>query len=278
MTSKLCPIVLSVLLLTPTMSFGEPVMIPPGTKIYGQFDELVSSDPDQTRVGDVVQGHVWRSVVVDGHTVITAGTPMSLRVSSQMKRRIAGRKGKVTVQALSVPSVDGSEIPLTGGYAEEGENRVVLAGVLAGLVAWPIVFIKGKDAELVPGAIFDASIAAPTTIAVPDQRPTLRLTQVSDLSVDVLYDEIEEKQRDLPLRVTLCDHEWPDQMAVTAVNEVDVSAIPVEVSAVSQDGDCHEAAAGVDLKDLAKHFIRGINRFSLTAGTETVEVVLDVEM
>jgi hypothetical protein len=85
-------------------------------------------------------------VVVDGQTVIAAGAPMLLRVSSQQKRRIAGRRGRVTVEALSVPAVDGTEIVLTGGYAQEGENRIVLAGLLAGLVAWPTVFIKGKEA------------------------------------------------------------------------------------------------------------------------------------
>jgi hypothetical protein len=94
----------------------------------------------------------------------------------------------------------------------------------------------------------------------------------------VLYDEIEEKQRDLPLMISLCDQDWPDTLEVTAVNDAEISAIPVDVGEVTVDGDCRTARGGVRLKDLTEHFILGINRFSVTAGAETVEVVLDVEM
>jgi hypothetical protein len=32
------------------------------------------------------------------------------------------------------------------------------------------------------------------------------------------------------------------------------------------------------MKELASHFTKGINRFTVSAGSESVEVVLDVEM
>ena len=37
-----------------------------------------------------------------------------------------------------------------------GANHTALAVTLCALVAWPLIFIKGKKAELPPGTIFDA--------------------------------------------------------------------------------------------------------------------------
>ena len=263
----------------PMLSHPATVMIPAGTRIFGELDELVTSDVKEFSIGDLVNARVWRNIVVDGQTVIPAGAPMLLQISAIQKRRVFGRPGSVELQAISVTAMDGTEIFLDGGYDKRAQGRIALSATLAALVVWPALFIKGQEAVLEPGMVFDAAIPANTNITVPDdQPPTLRLTVVSDLSVDVLYDQIEEKQRDLPLRVTLCDQEWTDQLAVTAVNENSIPAIPIEITAVDQDGDCYVATGGINLKDLTEHFARGINRFSVTAGDETAEIVLDVEM
>jgi hypothetical protein len=114
----------------------------------------------------LVQGRVWRNVVVDGETVVRAGTPMVLRISDISKRRIAGRGGDVEIRAVSV----------------------------------------------------------------------------------------------------------------TAVNERPIDAIPVRLGAAQEARDCRAATGRVDLKALSSHFTRGINRFTVDAAGDTVEVVLDVEM
>ena len=263
----------------PIAGHTATLTIPAGTRIYGVIDDLVTSDPKKNSVGDIINGHVWRNIVVDGQTVIAAGSPMLLRISSLQKRRIAGRKGSVTVQAVSVLSTDGTEIFLGGGYDKEGSERIVLVGLLAGLVLLPLVFIRGKNAELAPGTVFDASLIASANVVVPDDRPpTLRLGQFSDLSVEVLYDEMEEGQRDLPIRITLCTEDWAETIAVTSVNESDIPPIPIEVVEPEQENGCYIATGSVDLKDLAEHFTVGINRFLINADEETDEVILDFEM
>lgn len=258
---------------------AQTVTIPAGTKVMGELDQQVTSNQKRFEVGDIVRGHVWRNVVVDGHTVIAAGAPMLLRVSDITKRKIAGRGGDVEVRAVSVAAVDGTEIFLDGGYDKQASHRTALSASLSALVFWPAIFIRGKEAVLEPGTVFDASVPANTRVAVSSERPrAIRLAPPSDLSAEVLYDQVEEKARYLPVQVTLCDRSWNDDVQVTAVNDVGISPISLEVSALAQEGACHVATGGIDLKSLTQHFRRGINTFSLASSGETVEVILDIEM
>jgi hypothetical protein len=255
------------------------VTIPAGTRIFGELQQLVSSDVKEFAVGDFVTGRVWRNIVVDGQTVITAGAPMTLQVSAIQKRRTFGRAGSVEVRAVSVTSIDGNEIFLDGGYDKRGESRVVLSSTLAALVAWPTLFIKGREAELPPGTIFDAAIPANTNVTVPDeQRPTLRLGNMSSLTAEILYDELTEDSKSLPVRVRLCEQNWPSQFEISEVNDMAIDSIEIEIISDSTDEECLVRHGTIDLKDLSEHFGKGINRFTVAAGSETAEVILDVEM
>lgn len=259
--------------------YADTVTIPAGTKLMGELDQQVTSNEKHFQVGDIVRGRVWRNVVVDGYTVIEAGTPMMLRVSSITKRKIAGRGGDVEVQAVSVTAVDGTEIFLDGGYDKQASHRTALSASLSALVFWPAIFIRGKEAVLDPGTIFDATIPANTRITVAADRPrAIRIEPQSDLSAEVLYDEIEEKARQLPMRVTLCDQPWNNDVQVAKVNDVAIAPIAFDAEAVSQQGACHVATGGIDLKKLTEHFRRGINMFTVASGGETTEVILDIEM
>ena len=204
---------------------------------------------------------------------------MTLRVSDITKRKVAGRGGDVEIQAVSVTAVDGKEIFLDGGYDKQGSHRTALSASLSALVFWPAIFIRGKEAVLEPGTIFDATIPENTRITVAADRPrAIRLAPQSDLSAEVLYDQIEDKARRLPLRVTLCDQPWNDDVHVATVNDAAIAPIAFEAEAVSQQGACQIATGGVDLKALTEHFRRGINMFTLASGNEATEVILDIEM
>jgi hypothetical protein len=258
---------------------GATLTIPSGTRIFGELQQEVSSDVKRFEVGDMVTAHVWRNVVVDGQTVVSAGTPMVLQISDITKRKAFGRGGNVELRAVSVTAVDGTEIFLDGGYDKKGENRIALSATLFALVAWPTAFIKGKEAILAPGTVFDASIPANTNVMVADSsRPTIRLTAISDLTVEVLYDELSEDSKELPIRASLCDRPWRDDATVTAVNDAPIEPIIVEIDARQWDGACETATGRIDLKDLSEHFAKGINRFTVTVAGEDAEVILDVEM
>jgi hypothetical protein len=279
--ARRCTAVISALLAAPIAAFGQSttIAVPPGTKVYGVLDQQVTSNQRQTRVGDTVSARVWRNVLVDGETVIPAGTPIEVRVSEVQKRRIAGRPGHVALQAVSVRASDGTEIFLDGGYDQRGQRRIALAASLAAFVAWPTIFIRGKEAELPPGMVFDASVPAATRVTVASTgRPTLRLNFTSNLSVEVLYDEITEEQTDLPMTITQCDSPWNQTVSVSAVNERSIDPLTVAISDPVASSSCTTARGTVALRPLAQHFERGINRFSVTSGEETAEVILDIEM
>lgn len=266
-------------LVLPGISCGGTLTIPSGTKLYGELEQQITSNEKEFSVGQAVLGRAWRNVTVNGQTVIAAGAPMVLKISSITKRKIAGRGGDVKVRAMSVTAIDGSEINLDGGYDKSAGNRIALAASLSALVLWPLIFIRGKEAVLDVGTVFDASVPANTNVAVADDRPhTLRIAHTSNLAADVLYDEVDDKSKALPLKVTMCDQEWISSATITQVNDKDIPGLPIALAAPSADGQCNSARGTVGMKELASHFTKGINRFTVSAGSESVEVVLDVEM
>jgi hypothetical protein len=255
------------------------VTVPAGMKVFGELEQEVTSDLDEFSVGDTVRGRVWRNVVVDGSTVIEAGAPMTLRIAEIRKRKIAGRGGNVTIQAVAVTAVDGSEVFLEGGYDRQGSHRTGLTASLSALVFWPAIFIRGKEAVLEPGTVFDASVPANINIEVGAARPrTIRIASDETLSAEVLYDEVQEDAKELPLRLALCGADWQNVAAVTAVNDKQIPALSISLAAPEASDECSSARGVVDLKELSEHFTRGINRFTVESAGKTAEVVLDVEM
>lgn len=279
MCTRLLVFILVACNLAPAQVLSATVTIPAGTKLMGELDQQVTSNPRKFEVGDIVRGHVWRNVIVDGHTVIEAGAPLTLRISDLKKRRIAGRGGDVEIRAVSVTAADGTEIFLDGGYDKQASHRTALSASLSALVFWPAIFIRGKEAVLEAGTIFDASVPANTRIdLVGESSRTIRLSTFSGMNAEILYDDIDDTARHLPMRVTLCDRSPLDSVHVDAVNDAPVESIAFVVDTTRNDGNCHVATGSIDLKALGEHFRRGINRFTLSTENESTEVILDIEM
>lgn len=254
------------------------LIIPRGTVVFGELDERITSSQRKFRVGYPVDGHVWKDVVVDGHTVIAAGTPIVLRISKLSSSSPGGRGGTLEIMAVSVKAVDGSEISLTGGYDQSGGDRYGLTRALSYLL-WPSAFLPGRRAVLDVGTVFDASIPADTRITIPDDAlPTLKLTDLPDLTVDILYDEIDQREGTLPLALTLCNRDFTREADITSVNDAKIRPILVTIISSRRGDPCHELRGRVNLEALRKELKPGINRFSVTmAGVES-SVVLNVEM
>ena len=254
---------------------GETVSIPFGTTVFIELEQRVTSKKKETAEGDVVRAHVWRDVRVGGNMVIEAGTPVFTRVSEVKKAKIAGRKGRVHLESLNVVAVDGSDLPLDGGYDRSGRGRMGLSIALAAVVALPLIFIRGKQAVLEPGTIFDALVRGGMEVEVPREasaRP--KLTVAQELVVTVLYDDMnpDEKIKFLPLKLVANEFEITEA-AVVAVNGEEIEAIPIAIQ-----GDATTTVLGmVDFKQLSKHFSKGMNRLGIEAGGERTEVLLEIE-
>jgi hypothetical protein len=266
------------ILIASTAVLSDELVIPRGTVVFGELDERITSNGNKFRVGYPVDGHVWRDVIVDGHTVIPAGTPIVLRISKLSGSRAGGRGGALEIMAVSVKAVDGSEITLSGGYDQAGNDRYGLARGLS-MILWPSAFLPGRRAVLDVGTVFDAAIPADTRVTIPDDElPTLKLTESPDLVVDVVYDEINQREGSLPLALTLCNRDFTREAHVTVVNDAEIRPILVAIITGQRGDPCHEFRGRVNLESLREHFAPGINRFSVSMGGAEGSVVLNVEM
>jgi hypothetical protein len=265
-------------LFAPAYTLAGELVIPRGTVVFGELAERITSNGNKFRVGYPVDGHVWKDVIVDGHKVIAAGTPLVMRISKLNGSGTGGRGGALEIMAVSVKAGDGTEISLSGGYGDAGNDRYGLARGLS-MILWPSAFLPGRRAVLDVGTVFDASIPADTRVSIPDDElPTLKLTALADLSVDVVYDEIDDKEGSLPLELTLCNKPFTREASVSAVNEAEVRPILVTVVTGKRGEPCHVFRARVNLESLREHFDPGINRFSVSMGGAVASTVLNVEM
>lgn len=264
---------------------GQPaladwVTLPAGTVVYGETQERVTSRRKETSEGDLVQAIVWRDVQLKGETVIEAGTPIVLKVSKVKKAKVAGIKGKLELRAFSTTAVDGTQVPLVGGYDKSGRGKKALAISLAAVVFVPLIFIKGKHAILEPGTVFDAQIQGNTDMQLEAKpRRVIKLDADETLVAEILYDEIPEegKLKALPIRLVLCG-ETGESAAVVAVNEEAVPPITIELSSRAVEGDCITGGGEVSLEELGEHFVPGINTFDVEFGNQTVQVIMEVEL
>lgn len=252
--------------------------LPRGLTIYAQLDERVTSNTRKFRVGYEPLGHVWKDVEIDGVTIIEAGTPVMLRISRLSPRGIGGRGAQIQITAMEVEAIGGNIVRLRGGYGDETPDRYVLNRALSA-VFWPTSFLPGRRAVLEEGTVFNMEVSADTYLEVSDRLiPTVSLQAPSGLSVSLIYDELTEDSKVLPLEVRLCDRDWNDEVVVDSVNEKAIEPLVISTRQREYIDNCHVARSVVPLRELSDHFDHGINRFTVTQGDLTEEVLINIEM
>jgi hypothetical protein len=170
------------------------VVVPAGTVLPLMLDTSVASD--QNRVEDAVRAHLRRSVVVNGVTVIPAGSTVSGYVTSvapagrvKGRGRIAFRFQRLNVASHGTVNISTSSvarqapatkrddaakigIPAAGGAiigAIAGGKKGAAIGAAAGGGAGTAVVLttKGKEARLGRGAAVGVTLQQPITVRVP---------------------------------------------------------------------------------------------------------------
>jgi hypothetical protein len=266
------------LVLATASAWSARVFLPRDTIIYGQLDERITSNSRKFRIGFEPYGSVWRDVEVNGITVIEAGTPIELRITRLSPRGIGGRGAEIEISAISVEVIGGETLNLRGGYGDRTRDRTTLNRALSA-VFWPASFLPGRRAALEEGMVFDMAVPTDTYIEVPDDViPTLNLQQASGLGVSIQYDDFDAESEELPLEIRLCDHDWTNDIVVDSVNDKSIRPIPVSTRSRLYIDNCDIARSYVDIEALSDHFGHGLNRFTVTLGDLTQEVMLNIEM
>jgi len=258
---------------------ASTVTIPFGTTIFCELDQAVTTrqkEAHAVQTGDIVQAHVWKDVWVDGHVVMAAGTPVYAKVDRMKKARMAGQKGYLTIEVLNAQAVDRTDVPIDGGYDRSGKGRMGVTIGLAVALAWPFVFIKGKNVFLEPGTIFDAVVRAATEVEVFDVAPAVPVDAARDFQVEVDYEELDldRKIKMLPLIIQVAEEDL-GRARIMSVNGSKIS--PVQINLLGDDAKKDRYRAHVDFKQLSKYFSRGMNRFEVEVGEMRAEVVLEIE-
>lgn len=236
--------------------------------------------------GQRVRSEIWKDVVVDGNIIIKKGTPVSVRVEGFSKAKVAGQSGKISLGAYEVEATNGELMPLGGGYSKDEKGKVALVAGLALFVFLPLIFIKGKKANLPAGTVFDAFPERTVTlnfVGAPEQAIVPIVTSEPDLSFEVLYDKLAdmEKPKGFPITITGPNLKKP-KFAVDRVNGKEIK--PVKVNNVVQL-ECNDKctySAEIPLKKLLKRLDKGINTINLATGKNedriVAETLLDFEV
>jgi len=140
--------------------------VPKGTQVTLTFDQAVSSR--KAHSGDKIKMHVTNDVVVDGRTVIKAGTPLWATVDEVKKNERFGINAHLK---LDLPNVSG--IPLKpriqgkdSGSSADHAAEVAGAGAL---VLGPIgllgsYFVVGKPVKVKDGDTLQTQVAEDTVV------------------------------------------------------------------------------------------------------------------
>jgi hypothetical protein len=139
------------------------VQIPAGTQVILVAAQKVT--PKEFKVGDKVRLTVASDVVVNGKVVIRAGAQAIAEVTESKTKGIAGQADKITISVKSVEAVDKTLVPLSGTKTVAGEEKLILAIILA-LLCLPLILITGGSASIDQGSQIEATVSYTVTVTV----------------------------------------------------------------------------------------------------------------
>jgi hypothetical protein len=254
--------------------------LPAGSKVFLTLDEGVTSKRDDAEVGQIVRCRVWRDVDNGGMAFIKAGTPATCKVDKVKRRNMGGIEGKISIAGIDTTAINGSHVMLSGGYNKEGSGRKAVVWTVGLLLLWPVLFVPGGTAELPPGTIFDTYTASALTIAA-DVNTSSRAINLDGLLVDYsaefLLDDFlaEKKPKEFKFKIVKTGA-FPAEFRIDQVNDTQIEPITLKLSEPSAEADVTTAIGTVDIKILAKHFQKGINRIQVAYSDQELRVATEV--
>lgn len=276
--------------LAPTAMAADGPTLQAGTRMYLSLDEQVTSARGGDDVGTMVRCRVWRDVEEGGVVFVKAGTPATCRVDKVSRRNMGGTEGKVSVGGVETRSVDGQTLMLSGGYNKDGSGHKAVVWAVGLLLLWPVLFVPGGNAELPPGTVMDVSTVNDLKLAAPAGTNTTKTVDLrgmggfgAALSAEFMLDDFMAQPKHDTFRIKLAkDGQLPAQLFIDTVNGKPVEPIPLSVKdVIVKDGEA-TGVAEVGAKAVAKHFVRGINRFEVAykdgSDRQATEVLMNVQM
>jgi hypothetical protein len=119
-----------------------------GTEVPLTLSEMLTTKDKAVKVGQRFRMETSEAVMVQGVTVIPAGSPAVGEVTDAKYAGGWGKSGKLNARILYV-TVNGRQIRLSGAFDEKGKSKGVGAAAVSAVVFLPAgFFMKGSRAEL----------------------------------------------------------------------------------------------------------------------------------
>lgn len=144
-----------------------------GTELPLRLLEELTTKGKKLRVGTRFRLETSESVVVNGVTVIPAGSPAVGEITQARNKGMWGKSGKFTARLLYL-TVNGRQIRLSGGFDDKGTAGGIGAVAVSAIVFLPAgFFMTGTSAVVPSGTIVKAFIDEDVPLALPAQAPLL---------------------------------------------------------------------------------------------------------
>src|SRR5688572_22384565 len=138
-----------------------------GTELPLRLLEELTTEGKRLRVGNRFRLETSEPVIVNGVTVIPAGTPAVGEITDVRNKGMWGKSGKLTARLLYL-TVGGRQIRLSGGFDDKGVAGGVGAVAVSAIVFAPAgFFMTGTSARVPSGTVVKGFIDEDVPLALP---------------------------------------------------------------------------------------------------------------
>lgn len=154
-----------------------------GTQVPFRLLHEITTEGKNLHVGDRVHMEVAEPVLVQGVSVIPAGTPAVGEITEVRNKGMWGKSGKFTARLLYL-TVNGRQVRLSGGFDDKGVSGGVGAAAVSAIVFLPAgFFMTGTSARLPAGAIVQGFVDEDVPLAIQIQTAPLAVTAPAPVTV-----------------------------------------------------------------------------------------------
>ena len=141
-----------------------------GTEVILRTSEALTTDGKKLREGQRVMLSVAEPVMLNGMTVIPAGSPATGEITDVRNKGMWGKSGRIGGHVLYV-RVGERQIRLTGSFDDKGTTGT--AGVVAAVVFIPVAgfFMTGTSAKIPLGSTVKGFLDEDLTVAMAQAAP-----------------------------------------------------------------------------------------------------------
>ncbi|WP_324750297.1 hypothetical protein SH591_02005 [Sphingomonas sp. LY54] len=144
-----------------------------GTEVALRLSEELTTQGKKLRVGNRFRMEIAEPVIVQGMTVIPAGSPAVGEITDVRNKGMWGKSGRLVARLLYV-TVNGRQIRLTGAFDDKGIAGGIGAVAVSAVVFLPAgFFMTGTSAKVPMGTVVKGFVDedVPLTIAAETVAP-----------------------------------------------------------------------------------------------------------